>query len=473
MQDSNSGTGNWVLAAILLGIIVYGVGQQRVQEAELKAKMAGNETLQKEIKGDPTLVKSPEKEVSEVAQVSQEKVETPQQDTAAETQEQAPKGGFLAQVDEIRNLGDNLKQEYSELQSMNNQLRAFQSMAQGEEAQKQFQTFLQEFMQRQRAFQSGRQIYGAKIDAALAEAKTQAEAKGASSEVRLAYAFLAGETGDQETKVRILQEEASRGVLDFRSSLDLAMTYDQTNEMQKGSEILRKLYSNPEISEEQKKNVGVMLAEQLFWIEDYDGAIALYDELAQYPDLVALIEKPRQSAVDYKAAKAEELVFRSKAQNLPMGEIHTNKGVVEIELFEDDAPNGVANFITLAESGFYDGIKFHRVIPKFMAQVGDPNSKDEDPSNDGSGGPGYRIKTELNNRKHFRGSLSYANAGIDTDGSQIFLCVVPTYWLNGRHAVFGRITKGQEIVDGITKGDVIEKVVITRKRDHDYTVTKL
>ncbi|MBW7876655.1 MAG: peptidylprolyl isomerase [Candidatus Cloacimonetes bacterium] len=164
--------------------------------------------------------------------------------------------------------------------------------------------------------------------------------------------------------------------------------------------------------------------------------------------------------------------FRKSDKDQPTAEIITSKGRVLVELFEDDAPNAVANFITLAESKFYDGQKFHRVIPKFMAQGGDPNSKDEDPGNDGSGGPGYTIKTEISRRNHMRGSLSYANAGINTDGSQFFLTVVPTFWLNGKHAVFGRVLEGMSIVDSLQVGDEIQSVTILSKRNKEYTVTK-
>jgi cyclophilin family peptidyl-prolyl cis-trans isomerase len=133
----------------------------------------------------------------------------------------------------------------------------------------------------------------------------------------------------------------------------------------------------------------------------------------------------------------------------------------------------VANFISLVEAKKYDGIKFHRVIPNFMAQGGDPNTLDDDPGNDGQGGPGYTIKCECyakNARKHFRGSISMAHAGKDTGGSQFFLTHLPTPHLNADaerktgHTVFGRVIKGQEIVDDLTVGDEIESATVERKR---------
>ncbi|MCJ8347011.1 peptidylprolyl isomerase [bacterium] len=143
-----------------------------------------------------------------------------------------------------------------------------------------------------------------------------------------------------------------------------------------------------------------------------------------------------------------------------------------MDLFEDDAPNAVANFILLVDSGYYDKQKFHRVIPQFMVQGGDPNSRDDNPNNDGAGGPGYRIKTQISKRLHFRGSMSYANAGKDTDGSQFFMTTKPTTHLNGVHAVFGYITKGMDIVDSIRAYDHLIKARIIKKRDTKYKVIK-
>ncbi|MDG2387890.1 MAG: peptidylprolyl isomerase, partial [Planctomycetaceae bacterium] len=167
----------------------------------------------------------------------------------------------------------------------------------------------------------------------------------------------------------------------------------------------------------------------------------------------------------------------AEGEELPRVEMTTNKGKILIELFENEAPNTVANYISLVESGFFNGIKFHRVIPNFMIQGGDPNTKNDNPEDDGLGGPGYTIKCECfaeNARVHFAGSLSMAHAGRDTGGSQFFVTHLPTPHLNpnngtqSNHTVFGRVVEGLEIVRGIEKDDVIETATVVRKRDHEY-----
>jgi cyclophilin family peptidyl-prolyl cis-trans isomerase len=161
------------------------------------------------------------------------------------------------------------------------------------------------------------------------------------------------------------------------------------------------------------------------------------------------------------------------ADDLPLLIMHTSKGTIGIEMYEDHAPNTVANFISLAEKGYYDGIKFHRVIPKFMAQGGDPNTRDGATGNPGQGGPGYTIKDEHTNpdrRNHFAGSLSMAKtAAPNTAGSQFFLTHLPTPHLDGRHTVFGRVTDGLDIARSLNKDDEIITVVVVRKRDHEYS----
>ncbi len=138
-------------------------------------------------------------------------------------------------------------------------------------------------------------------------------------------------------------------------------------------------------------------------------------------------------------------------------EIHTAKGVMKINFFEEDAPINVKNFVDLAKSGFYDGLTFHRVIPDFVIQGGDPKGN-------GTGGPGYTIKCELtgNNQYHDRGVLSMAHAGRDTGGSQFFICHsrTNTAHLDRVHTVFGKVVEGLDVIDKIVQGDVMEKVVI-------------
>jgi cyclophilin family peptidyl-prolyl cis-trans isomerase len=124
--------------------------------------------------------------------------------------------------------------------------------------------------------------------------------------------------------------------------------------------------------------------------------------------------------------------------------IHTNHGAIEVELFDADAPTTVENFRKLAADGFYDGVVFHRVIPDFMIQGGDPTGT-------GSGGPGYQFDDEANGHKVVRGALAMANAGPNTNGSQFFIVTTEAApWLDGKHTVFGRVTSGMEVVDAIS-----------------------
>jgi peptidyl-prolyl cis-trans isomerase B (cyclophilin B) len=127
--------------------------------------------------------------------------------------------------------------------------------------------------------------------------------------------------------------------------------------------------------------------------------------------------------------------------------LHTNHGPIEIELFDDDAPKTVENFTKLAKDGFYDGVTFHRVIPDFMIQGGDPTGS-------GMGGPGYTFEDEFNDHKVVRGALAMANAGPNTNGSQFFVVTAEaTPWLDGKHTVFGQVTQGMDVVDKISSVD--------------------
>ncbi len=145
-------------------------------------------------------------------------------------------------------------------------------------------------------------------------------------------------------------------------------------------------------------------------------------------------------------------------------EMHTSKGVMHIELYDEDTPNTVANFVKLAESGFYDGLAFHRVIPGFVIQGGCPFSRDMSDPRVGSGGPGYTIKCETKGGRqyHDRGVLSMAHRGPNTGGSQFFICHnrENTAHLDGVHTAFGRVVEGLDVLDAIRKGDKIEKVII-------------
>ena len=197
------------------------------------------------------------------------------------------------------------------------------------------------------------------------------------------------------------------------------------------------------------------------------------------------VQKPkvaelRASIEDERPKVAAEMASRkadAAADDRPRVTITTSKGDVVVELFEDDAPNTVANFISLVEKGFYDGTPFHRVIGGFMAQGGDPTGT-------GSGGPGHVIDCECelpNARKHFLGTLSMAHAGKNTGGSQFFLTFRPTEHLDGKHTVFGRVIQGFDVLPKLTRTqrpdgqpapglepDTIVKAKVLRKRDHAY-----
>ncbi|NQT17382.1 MAG: peptidylprolyl isomerase [Planctomycetes bacterium] len=205
------------------------------------------------------------------------------------------------------------------------------------------------------------------------------------------------------------------------------------------------------------------------------GALAALDPQHQfrqigdvYRELIPYCQKAWAKEQKIRAAEAE-------ADDLPRVLLSTNKGDIEIELFENEAPNTVANFISLVEKGYYNGITFHRVLPGFMAQGGCPDGT-------GTGGPGYTIKCECTKpgyRVHFRGSLSMAKtAAPHTGGSQFFLVFTPQKGLDGKHTVFGRIVKGIEVLAKIQRrdprspnpppADKILEAKVLRKRNHDY-----
>jgi peptidyl-prolyl cis-trans isomerase B (cyclophilin B) len=140
--------------------------------------------------------------------------------------------------------------------------------------------------------------------------------------------------------------------------------------------------------------------------------------------------------------------------------IETSKGTIVVDLFDTEVPNTVANFEKLANSAFYDGTRFHRVISNFMIQGGDPLSKEPNNPKVGTGGPGYKIKceTHLNTHKHVGGTLSMAHAGKDTGGSQFFICHSPQPHLDRVHTVFGQVRQGMDVVNSIRQNDVVSSI---------------
>lgn len=143
--------------------------------------------------------------------------------------------------------------------------------------------------------------------------------------------------------------------------------------------------------------------------------------------------------------------------------LKTNLGNITVKFYGSESPKTVENFLKLAQTGFYDGVRFHRVMKDFMIQGGDPNSKDDDWSNDGIGGPGYKFEDEFNNHKLVVGSLAMANAGPNTNGSQFFIVTAQeTPWLDGKHTNFGYVVDGMDVVKKI-------EALPTNQNDHPTT----
>ena len=172
----------------------------------------------------------------------------------------------------------------------------------------------------------------------------------------------------------------------------------------------------------------------------------------------ALIPTPaaKESADNSNASKNQNSNMQNAQTNQTVV-LKTNFGDIVLELSTADAPKTVENFVKLSKSGFYNGTKFHRVIKGFMIQGGDPNSKDDDWSDDGMGGPGYKFEDEINSNKLVRGTLAMANAGANTNGSQFFIVTTEaTPWLDGKHTAFGKVLNGMDIVDKIESVKVNE-----------------
>ncbi|MFA6897790.1 MAG: peptidylprolyl isomerase [Candidatus Paceibacterota bacterium] len=144
------------------------------------------------------------------------------------------------------------------------------------------------------------------------------------------------------------------------------------------------------------------------------------------------------------------MAVKSSEQQISRAILKTTSGNIEIQFFSDKAPATVANFVKLTQSGFYDGVKFHRVIKDFMIQSGDPLSKGDNTALYGRGGPGYTFPDEINDQKIVRGVIAMANAGPNTNGSQFFIVTAAaTPWLDGKHTVFGKVVSGMDVVDKI------------------------
>jgi cyclophilin family peptidyl-prolyl cis-trans isomerase len=224
------------------------------------------------------------------------------------------------------------------------------------------------------------------------------------------------------------------------------------------------------------------LAEKHFKVIE-EGQLRLpgKETMASRNPIKEIARQCREQLAYYKKVWPREAELREQeklADDLPRVLLKTNKGDIELELFENEAPNTVANFISLVEKGFYDGLTFHRVVGQLAAQAGSPKG-------DGTGGPGYTIRSECyqpNHRLHFRGSLSMANRGRDTGGSQFFIAFRPLKELDGKYTVFGRVVRGMEVLarlqrrdpqpgdeeEQLPKPDKILEARVLRKRPHPY-----
>jgi cyclophilin family peptidyl-prolyl cis-trans isomerase len=216
---------------------------------------------------------------------------------------------------------------------------------------------------------------------------------------------------------------------------------------------------------------------------DFDKAIEWHKVAREAGSPHEILSRPDVDVAEYKKLWETEQAIRAKEaekDDLPRVKLATSKGDIVVELFEDQAPNTVANFISLVEAGFYNDKNFHRVLMNFMAQGGCPKG-------DGTGGPGYEIPCECyapnTPRMHFRGTLSMAHSGRDTGGSQFFLTFLPTSHLNGRHTAFGRVIEGMDVLARLERVDPMgdaartpDKIVtaqVLRKRDHEYKPKKV
>jgi cyclophilin family peptidyl-prolyl cis-trans isomerase len=262
-----------------------------------------------------------------------------------------------------------------------------------------------------------------------------------------------------------------------RFLVKLAMDDAMNDHFKAAADVAETLIKN-DCGEKQIYLAGAIAA---FALDDFKKA-AEYSKIATEAGISPPMEvNYLDDAVPYQAYWEEEQKIReaeAAANDLPRVKLLTTKGEILLELFENEAPDTVGNFVSLVEAGKYDGTIFHRVLPGFMAQGGDPKG-------DGTGGPGYQIYCEIDGkkyRKHFSGSLSMAHAGKDTGGSQFFLTFRATPHLNGKHTCFGRVIAGMDVLEklqrrdpmnpGTAQPDKIIKATVERKRDHAYVPKK-
>jgi len=298
------------------------------------------------------------------------------------------------------------------------------------------------------------------LEAKFEETRKVAEAAGTRLEAAAISLLAADPTNDEAREIATAVMAASLEADDPEKILSVATMLDE--------------------SRATDGDTGMLAASAAIILSRLDEAAAWLDKAEtggadkrRVEQLRATIERDRPKVTAEMAARKAD----AEADDLPRVRISTSAGDLVVELFENEAPNTVANFISLVEKGFYADTPFHRVIPGFMAQGGDPTGT-------GSGGPGYAIACECGEpgaRLHFRGTLSMAHAGKDTGGSQFFLTFRPTEHLDAKHTVFGRVVEGDDVlariartqdgqgqpVPGIEPSRIVQAEVV-RKRDHAY-----
>lgn len=281
------------------------------------------------------------------------------------------------------------------------------------------------------------------------------------------------------TKAYLESPEEDRQLTRFLISA--AAVEIKADRYQAASELAKPLVDNK--SEEQK--IYDLAGIAAFCLHDFPAAGKYLETAASAGELSDSGEKYLAEVENYKKLWPQEQAIRkaeAEADDLPLPRVllKTNKGDILVELFENQAPQTVGNFISLVEKKFYNGLTFHRVLQGFMAQAGCPKG-------DGTGGPGYKIYCECykkEHRKHFSGTLSMAKAQPrDTGGSQSFITFVPTPHLNGIHTAFGRVIEGMDVLAKIQRRDPSDssapepdKIIsaeVIRKRDHKYVPTKV
>jgi cyclophilin family peptidyl-prolyl cis-trans isomerase len=248
------------------------------------------------------------------------------------------------------------------------------------------------------------------------------------------------------------------------------------NEYGRAIEILESV----ELDAAANPNGVLVLSECLFAEQRYQEAVDVLESIPQetldgQPTMRGRVNQVlpvRRECVGLWDQEQQIRSAEAAAGDLPRAEIITARGRIVVELFENEAPNTVANFISLAESDFYDGSKFHRVLPNFMSQGGDPNTKPQGTGPAGSGGPGYCIPDEHTlggARNHFTGSLAMAKTGApNSGGCQFYITHTSPTYLNGRHTVFGRTVEGLDVARSLEVDDVIVTINVLSKRDHEY-----